>query len=156
MNSDTNILYLKTRTLSDSKNNIVGNVSSGCFRPIVPKSTRKQVFNVLMLFSFWNKLLLNYSHKVQRHNKAPLKTFFLLTIDLIGPLNKSHGYCHTLTIADRFTRWCKAIPLRNIETNTIVNAFILHWVASFGCHLIITCDRGRQFMSNLWHLLCEF
>ena len=34
--------------------------------------------------------------------------------------------------------------------------FLLHWVASFGSPSIITCDRGRQFTSNLWHSLCEF
>ena len=34
--------------------------------------------------------------------------------------------------------------------------FLLQWVASFGCPSIITCDRGRHFMSNLWHLLCEY
>ena len=100
--------------------------------------------------------------KVRCHNKAPLKTFLApdnrfshIHIDLIGPLNESHCYYYALTIVDRFTR-CKAIPLRNIETKTIINAFLLHWVASFSCPSIITCDRGRQFTSNLWHSLCEF
>ena len=92
-----------------------------------------------------------------------MKTFLALddrfshiTIDLIGPLNESHGYYYALTIIDKFTCWCEAIFLRNIETKTIVNAFLLHWVASFGCPSIITCDRGRQFTSNLWRSLCEF
>ena len=31
----------------------------------------------------------------------------------------------------------------------------LRHVASFGWLSIIACDRGRQFTSNLWHLLCE-
>ena len=101
--------------------------------------------------------------KVQRHNKAPIKTFLApddgfshIHIDLIGPLNKPHGYCYALTIVDRFTCWCKAIPLRNIEIETIVNAFLWHWVASFDCPSLITCNCGRQFTSNLSHSLCEF
>ena len=61
-----------------------------------------------------------------------------------------------LAIVDRFTQWCEAIPLCNIETETNVDAFLLHWVASFGCPSIITCDRRRQFTSSLWHSLCEF
>ena len=94
---------------------------------------------------------------------APIKTllapddrFSHIHIDLIGFRNEFHCYYYALTIVDRFTRWCEAIPLRNIETETIVNAFLLHWVASIGCPLIITCDRGRQFTSNLWHSLFEF
>ena len=188
MNSDTTTLSVETRTLSDSDKNIVGDVSRGSFRPIVPESMHKQVFDVShslshpgiratrsiikerFVWPWTNSEIKDWvltcipcqTAKVQHHNKAPLKTFLApddrfsyIHIDLIGPLNESHGYYYALTIVDRFTRWCEAIPLRNIETETIVHAFLLHWVASFGCLSIITCDRGRQFTSNLWHLLCE-
>ena len=46
MNSDTTTLFIETRTLSDSNKNIVGDVSTKSFRPIVPESMRKQVFDV--------------------------------------------------------------------------------------------------------------
>ena len=51
MNSDTNALSIETRTLSDSNTNIVGDVSTGSFRPIVPESMRKQVFDVFRSLS---------------------------------------------------------------------------------------------------------
>ena len=40
MNSDTSTLSIETRTLSDSNTNIVGDVSTGSFRPIVPEYMR--------------------------------------------------------------------------------------------------------------------
>ena len=46
MNSDTTTLSIETRTLSDSNTNIVGDVSTGSFRPIVPRSMLEKVFDV--------------------------------------------------------------------------------------------------------------
>ena len=46
MNLDTTALSIEIRTLSDSNTSIVGDVSTESFRPIVPKSMRKQVFAV--------------------------------------------------------------------------------------------------------------
>ena len=51
MNSDTTTLSIETRTLSHSNTNIVGDVSTGSFRPIVPKSMRKQGFDVFHFLS---------------------------------------------------------------------------------------------------------
>ena len=173
MNSDTTTLSIETRTLSESNTNIVGDVSTGFFRSIVPESMRKQVFDVFYSLSHcgikatrslikerfvWPRMNSEIKDwvttcvpcqtaKVQRRNKAPIKTFLApddrfshIHIDLIGPLNESRGYYYALTIVDRFTRWCEAIPLRNIETETIVNAFLLHWVATI--LLLTVCVRG--------------
>ena len=46
MNLGTTTLSIETRTLSDSNKNIICDVSTGPFRPIVPESMRKQVFDV--------------------------------------------------------------------------------------------------------------
>ncbi len=51
MNLDTTILSIETRTLSDSNTSIVGDVSTGSFRPIVPESMRKQVLDVFHFLS---------------------------------------------------------------------------------------------------------
>ena len=51
MNSNTTTLSTETRTLSDSNTSIVGDVSTGSFRPLVPKSMRKQVFDVFHFLS---------------------------------------------------------------------------------------------------------
>ena len=100
--------------------------------------------------------------KVQTHTKAPLanfsppnRRFDHIHIDLVGPLPESQGHSYLLTIVDRFTRWPEAIPIHNIETQTIVRAFIFNWVARFGVPSTMTSDRGTQFTSELWSAMCN-
>ncbi len=46
-------------------------------------------------------------------------------VDLVGPLPaSSDGHVYLLTIIDRSTRWFEAVPLRNMEASTCVDAYI--------------------------------
>jgi len=101
--------------------------------------------------------------KVHRHNSAPLETFLqpdsrfsAIHCDLVGPLPESSGHAYLLTIIDRFTRHLECIPLREITAKACADAFVLNWVARFGCPQTMTCDRGAQFTSHLWEELCKF
>nr|VZI27046.1 unnamed protein product [Spirometra erinaceieuropaei] len=102
-------------------------------------------------------------NKVQRHNKSPSGTFPSpdarfnhVHLDVVGPLPPSNGYTHLLTCVDRYTRWPEAIPLRNVQAETIVKAFFSRWVAIFGAPSMITTDRGAQFESTLFQVLLNF
>ena len=102
--------------------------------------------------------------KVVRHNITPLhnfqapdERFASIHCDLVGPLPLSpQGYQYLFTVIDRFSRHLEVIPLCDITAKTCADAFLLHWVARFGCPMEITCDRGAQFTSNLWHEMCSF
>ena len=189
LNSENSKLNVEMRSISDCDLNLIGDVSTGEFRPIVPNCLRKDVFNIFHSLSHpgvratrelickrfvwpcmntdianWVKSCLDCQMaKIQRHNKAPLKTFLTpdarfehIHIDVIGPLPLSKGNCYALTVIDRFTRWGEVIPLAGITTDDIISGFLLHWVARFGCPSVITCDRGPQFTSTLWQSLCLF
>ncbi len=65
----------------------------------------------------------------------------------------SNGFPYLLTIVDRFTRWPTAIPLRNITTESVIDAFAHNWFASFGIPAHITTDQGSQFTSAVWSQL---
>ncbi|BHF59175.1 hypothetical protein SprV_0100213100 [Sparganum proliferum] len=102
-------------------------------------------------------------NKVQRHNKSPSGTFPSpdarfnhVHLDVVGPLPPSNGYTHLLTCVDRYTRWPEAIPLPNVQAETIVKAFVSRWVAIFGAPSMITTDRGAQFESTLFQTLLTF
>ncbi|BHF74082.1 hypothetical protein SprV_0401716600 [Sparganum proliferum] len=102
-------------------------------------------------------------NKVQRHNKSPPGTFpstdarfNLLHVDVVGPLPPSNGFTHLLACVDRYTRWAETIPLPNTQTETIVKAFVSHWVAMFGAPSTVTTDRGAQFESALFQTLMNF
>ena len=54
---------------------------------------------------------------------------------------------------DRFTRWPHAIPLKDISTQSVVDAFVHGWIASFGVPQFVTTDQGSQFTSAVWEQL---
>ena len=87
---------------------------------------------------------------LSRHGKAPPDgKFAFLQCDIVGPLPPTPvGFQYRLTIIDRFTRHLEVAPLKEISAKTCANAFLLNWVARFGCPIELTCDRGAQFISN--------
>jgi transposase InsO family protein len=86
---------------------------------------------------------------------VPARKFSHVHVDLVGPLPaSSEGHAYLLTIIDRSTRWFEAVPLRNKEASTCVDAFISGWVGHFGVPGTVTTDRGTQFTSALWSSTC--
>ena len=94
--------------------------------------------------------------KVQRHIHQQYGTFKNITqrfewihMDIIGPLPNIDGYQYVLTIIDRFTRWPEVCPLKQIDEQTVVDAFVATWVSRYGVPANVTTDRGKQFISQL-------
>ena len=97
--------------------------------------------------------------KVIRHTVPPISEFTIpdkrfnhIHMDLVS-MPPSNGYRYLLTIVDRFTRWPVAIPLVDISTQTIIDAFAFGWVQTYGVPATITTDRGAQFTSALFKQL---
>ena len=86
---------------------------------------------------------------VHTHIKAPLqnftvpeKRFFHIHVDHVGPLQRSAGYTHLLTIVDRITRWSEVIPLHKTTSVECARALIGTWISRFGIPIDITSDQG--------------
>ena len=100
--------------------------------------------------------------KIARHTKSaigqipqPKGRFSHLHIDLVGPFKQNCNKNMLFTIIDRWTGWCDAIPVSNLNgqtanAQTLAKHLINHWVARFGVPRIITSDRGSQFTSQVW------
>ena len=86
--------------------------------------------------------------------EVPDKRFAHLHAD-ITMMPDSDGYKYLLTLIDRFSRWPAAIPLKDISTESVINALSHGWISSFGIPKIITTDRGSQFSSSVWTQLME-
>lgn len=72
-----------------------------------------------------------------------------LVLDVAGPLPRStNGNRFLLSILDIFTRNIILVPLRNTETNTIINAFQQRWVSHYGYPNQINTDGGTYFTSR--------
>jgi hypothetical protein len=65
----------------------------------------------------------------------------------VGPLPTSpEGFKYIFTVIDRSTRWLEAIPVKNLEATTAVDALVEGWISRFGVPTDITTDRGTQFI----------
>jgi hypothetical protein len=85
----------------------------------------------------------------------PQRRFSHVHVDLVGPLPATaDGSAYLLTAIDRTTRWLEAIPLKTMTAVTCADAFLSTWVSRFGVPATITTDRGAQFTSEVWRLLC--
>ena len=85
------------------------------------------------------------------HSKSPFQRFEPVSskfahvhVDIVGPLPPSKGFRYILTIVDHFSRWPEAIPLPDITAQSVVDAFVLHFVGCCGTPQTITTDRGRH------------
>ncbi|KAG7197581.1 hypothetical protein KM043_006048 [Ampulex compressa] len=85
--------------------------------------------------------------KVTRHVTTPLEKYSLLQelfehlrVDLVSPLQVSHGHRYCLISTDRFTHSPQVIPMEEITAEATANASLGSWIARFEIPLKITTD----------------
>ena len=80
----------------------------------------------------------------------------IVAVDLCGPLPETtRGNTQILVLADHFTRWYDAIPIRDGKASTIAQALEERVFAYFGIPETIHSDRGAQFESELLTECCK-
>ncbi|XP_078233603.1 uncharacterized protein LOC144583544 [Pogona vitticeps] len=82
--------------------------------------------------------------------------FKCILVDIVGPLPKAtkRGNRFILTIVDHATRYPEAIPLTNIETNTVADALV-GYMSRMGFASEIITDLGTSFTSKLMKRLWQ-
>ncbi|XP_078250271.1 uncharacterized protein LOC144589471 [Pogona vitticeps] len=82
--------------------------------------------------------------------------FKCIGVDIVGPLPKAtkRGNRFILTIVDHATRYPEAIPLTNIETNTVADALV-GYMSRMGFVSEIITDLGTSFTSKLMKRLWQ-
>jgi transposase InsO family protein len=86
----------------------------------------------------------------------PPQRFQHVHVDIVGPLPAStEGYVYLLTMIDRTTRWLEAAPMKNMDAVTCANTLVATWIARYGVPALLTSDRGTQFASAVWQILCN-
>ena len=83
--------------------------------------------------------------------KMPLidMPFKRVAIDLIGPISppSEEGHRYILTLVDYATRYPEAVPLKNIDTETVAEALV-DFFSRLGIPEEILSDLGTQFVSD--------
>ena len=83
--------------------------------------------------------------------KMPLidMPFKRIAIDLIGPISppSKEGHQYILTLVDYSTRYPEAVPLKNIDTETVAEALV-DIFSRLGIPEDILSDLGTQFVSD--------
>ena len=83
-------------------------------------------------------------------DKMPLieTPFQRVAIDLVGPIaaRTDSGYRYILTMVDYATRYPEAVPLKDIETETVAEALVTMFTR-VGIPEEVLSDQGSQFMS---------
>ena len=75
--------------------------------------------------------------------------FRKVAVDLVGPIlpPSEKGHRYILTLVDYATRYPEAVPLKNIETETVAEA-LLDMYSRLGIPEKVLSDLGTQFVSK--------
>jgi transposase InsO family protein len=101
--------------------------------------------------------------KVTKQPDAPLqpiaiprRRFSHVHVDLVGPLPvAAMGETYLFTIIHRTSRCLEVATLKDMSAQSCTDAFVSTWVACYGVPETLTTDRGAQFTSDTWSLLCS-
>ncbi len=76
---------------------------------------------------------------------------FATDLHFATDLPPSDGYTTILVVVDRFSKWCKLIPLRGLPTALeTAETLFQHVFRNFGLPEDIVSDRGSQFTFRVW------
>ena len=64
------------------------------------------------------------------------------------------GFRYILVIADYFSKWTEAFPMKNKCADTVADILIENIILRFGMPLVIHSDQGREFENGLMKSLC--
>jgi hypothetical protein len=78
-------------------------------------------------------------------------------LDFISEIHprSSKGHQFILVAMDYFTKWTKAVPLRNMTLREVINFVQEHIIYRFGVHQTLTTDQGPSFMSQQFREFAE-
>ena len=64
------------------------------------------------------------------------------------------GFRYILVIADYFSKWTEAFPMKNKCADTVADILVENIILQFGMPLVIHSDQGREFENGLMKSLC--
>ena len=84
---------------------------------------------------------------------APFDRIAMDILDTHKPTSKGHRY--VLVIADYFSKYTDAFPLRRHTAKAVADTLMTRWIVYHGVPKAIHTDQGTEFESNLMHRLVQ-
>ena len=103
--------------------------------------------------------------KQYKHQKSPQRPtghlmtrypFDKIAMDVTGPFKttKAHNR-YILGIVDHFSKYAVLVPLRSIDSDSIIEALFSRWISIFGTPNSVHSDRGSNLNSYQILKICE-
>lgn len=81
---------------------------------------------------------------------TPGTAFDKISLGIVGPLPTSNqGNIYILTIQDLLTKYSVAIPLKEINSIAIADAFVKHFICIYDAPKALLTDQGSNFLTAL-------
>ena len=88
-------------------------------------------------------------------NIPPSHRWDRITMDILDVCDPTpDGYRYILVIADYFSKWTEAFPIKNKCADTMADVLVDKIILRFGMPLVIHSDQGREFENGLIKSLC--
>ena len=142
--------------------------------PISAHRSAEKMYYLMKMSYFWKGMFSDIQNWTQscircskvkaipRSRRAKLqpimehRPFAMVNVDLIGPMEHSaEQYRYVLTMVDRATRYCFAVPIPDGTAVTIAKAIFSEVISKFGLVDCIVSDRGLNFTSPIVQHLCS-
>ena len=79
-----------------------------------------------------------------------------IAVDVLGPLPESEsGNKYLLIVADYFSKWTEAFPVKDQEATTVAEILVREVISRFGVPLSLHSDQGRNFESTVFSEMCR-
>jgi hypothetical protein len=86
---------------------------------------------------------------------VPERIWSQISVDFVVELPESDGYTNIMVIVDRLGKGAIFEPMAKITAIDVCEAFIRRFYSQHGVPDAIVSDRGSQFVSQLWKLVCK-
>src|SRR3989338_2569485 len=100
----------------------------------------------------------NQNNGKKRTNDKKLicsRPFEAISLDPIPRERTKKGNEHLLVIVDNFSRFMKAIPIKDAKAETLMMALKEHWIKPYVPPKIIRFDSASAFAGKKWNQFCQ-
>ena len=94
--------------------------------------------------------------------KAPMRIYVTgypgerVSMDIVGPIEMTErGNQYLLCMTDHFSKFAKAVPLKNHTAATVAEVFTTQWCEEYGEPMQVHTDQGAEFESRIIKELCK-